>query len=1022
MRALLLICILLSTRLRAQEPSFYFEKRTVQDGLSHNKVNCILQDQRGFLWIGTDDGLNRYDGSQFIHFRNRPGDSTTVSGNIITDLLEDKAGLLWIATADGGLSRYDYRAAPPLQFRQYKHVPGNPASIPVNSINSMLEDRFGNLWLATSGRQVLHFNKKIETFFDIARSGKTALDLCLDKDGMIWVGRQGGGILKINPATLATIEDPRYSDLYANLPHATVTALYRDAAQNIWYGSWDKILYRTNAYNQQEEAFRSNGPHSFQNDEINCFAEDRWGRIWMGGKEKGLQVYDPARQRFYNFRYDPSREGTIADNRIYCIYRDGEGRIWLGTSRGLCVYQPGRQQFTQQFLRPEANTNLTLYDFFEDEDKSIWIGTSQGIFIRRPDGQLQHRALSYKGVPLQVTSFYNDDAETFYLGTDYSVFRYHPVTNQLTLLPNTEKDGVMNRIITSRVVGMAKDTINGHPVLLTLPYGHYLTYYDLQEQRWVSRLDRLNIIERFHLKDNLIRKFYRTRKGEAWLATAKEGLAMWTKQSLPKAAYFKHDPRNPASIASNNVFDMTEDRKGNLWITTNGGGLHYFDTRAKTFTQIPASNNLAEGVQLDHRGHVWMISNGDLHRYDPERKTYTSFQLPDMEKTGGVKGSIFKDSRGNLYVAGNNYFISFHPDSIQEVRSEPRVHITDFQIFNQSFSHYLQQEKITLHHNDNHFGFEFSAPEFTPGCAVRYSYKLVGFDRDWVDAGDRRYVSYSNLDGGEYTFLVRVTTTPGSWSPQMATVRLNIIPPYWKQAWFFLGAAILIALLALTVYRYRINELLKRQAIRNKIAQDLHDNVGSTLSGISVYTQVARIYQQQSRQGELHNTLEKISTTSSEMISELNDTVWAINPRNDNMEVILQRMESFAKPLLSAQGIQFSLHYEPHIATLNLEMEKRKSFYSIFKEAVNNVVKYSEAKRMDVSLRQKGHHLHLHIQDDGKGFDLSKTSEGYKSSDVFGGGNGLKNMQQRAGEMKGTLHMHSEPGKGTRVELDFPIP
>ncbi|HEY1021097.1 MAG TPA: triple tyrosine motif-containing protein, partial [Flavisolibacter sp.] len=536
------------------------------------------------------------------------------------------------------------------------------------------------------------------------------------------------------------------------------------------------------------------------------------------------------------------------------------------------------------------------------------------------------------------------------------------------------------------------------------------------------RLDRLNIIERFNLKDTLIRKFYRTKKGEAWLATAKEGLALWTKQSLPRVAYFKHDPRNPASIANNHVFDMAEDEKGNLWITTNGGGLLYFDTRTKTFTQIPASNNLAEGVQLDHRGHVWMISNGNLHRYDPVRKTYTSFQLPDMEKSGGVKGTIFKDSRGNLNVAGTNYFISFHPDSIFDVRSEPRVHITDFQIFNQSYNHYLQQEKITLHHNDNHFGFEFAAPDFTPGCTVRYSYKLEGFDRDWVDAGDRNYVSYSNLDGGVYTFRVRVTTTPGSWSSQVATVKLNIIPPYWKQAWFFLGSAILIALVVLSIYRYRINELLKRQAIRNKIAQDLHDNVGSTLSSISVYTQVARIYQQQSRQGELHNTLEKISTTSSEMISELNDTVWAINPRNDNMEVILQRMESFAKPLLSAQGIQFNLQYESQIAALNLEMEKRKSFYSIFKEAVNNVIKYSEASKMEVSIRQKGHHLLLNIRDDGKGFDLSKTSEGYKSSDVYGGGNGLKNMQQRAKDMEGELHMKSEPGKGTQIELDFPIP
>jgi signal transduction histidine kinase len=188
-----------------------------------------------------------------------------------------------------------------------------------------------------------------------------------------------------------------------------------------------------------------------------------------------------------------------------------------------------------------------------------------------------------------------------------------------------------------------------------------------------------------------------------------------------------------------------------------------------------------------------------------------------------------------------------------------------------------------------------------------------------------------------------------------------------------------------------------------------------------VYSQVAKIYQQQEKDIDLQSTLEKISTTSTEMISELNDTVWAINPRNDQMDVILQRMESWAKPLLAAQNTQLHLHYDLHLAMLNLEMEKRKNFFLIYKEAVNNVVKYSEAKNLTVDIRRKGNRIIMKIEDDGKGFDLSKTSEGFKSSDVYGGGNGLKNMQNRAKEMKGHLKMHSEPGKGTRIEVAFPI-
>ena len=1021
MRGLLLLLLCVSSLLHAQEPILYFEKLTVQNGLSHNKINCIIQDKRGFIWLGTDDGLNRYDGRSFVHFRQRFQDTTSLSGNIITDLLEDKEGRIWIATADGGLTRYDYRLPPQQQFKQYKHIPGEPSSLPVNAVNALLEDRAGYLWLATSGKHVLRFHKQTGKIDDITRSGKTALDLCQDKNGLIWVGRQGGGLLKINPQTFVVTEDERYRDLYADLPHVTVTALYKDNTNNIWFGSWDKSLYRHNEVTYQEEAFKATGPYSFQNDEILSFAEDKWGRIWMGGKEKGLHVYDRQTGRFYNFRHDPSREGTIADNRINTIFTDKTGRIWLGTNRGLCINQPDKQQFVQQFLIAKNNAPLTIYDFYEDENKSLWIGTNQGLFIRKPDGTTTQQTLSYKGTPLHVSYFFKDDDGKFYIGTNYSLFQYNPATNAVNLLPNTEKDGVMNGIINSRVVSVIKDKINGSPVLLTLPYGHFLAYYDLQKKRWVSRLDSLNILEKFNLKDNLIRKLYQTKNGAVWMATGKEGLAAWTHNSLPKATYFKHNPKDPFSISNNNVYDIAEDDKGNLWVSTNGGGLHYFDSKSKRFTQIAGSSNLVEGLQVDHHQAVWMISNGNLHKYDPLRKTYTTYSLPDIEKTGGVKGRIFKDSRGKLYVAGTNYFISFHPDSIRETRTEPRVYLTDFQIFNQSFSHLLLQDKITLKYKENYFAFEFAAPDFSGGSNLHYSYKLEGFDRDWVEAGERNYVSYSNLEGGDYTFKVRVTNTPGSWSKETATMRMTVIPPYWKRPWFFVFCAVFLALAVYAIYRYRINELLKRQAIRNRIAQDLHDNVGSTLSSISVYGQVARIYQQQHKDADLSNTLEKISVTSSEMISELNDTVWAINPRNDNMEVILQRMESFAKPLLSSQGIHFKMRYDQHLTTLNLEMEKRKSFYSIFKEAINNVIKYSECKMVTVDISQKSSRIIMKIVDDGKGFDLSKTSEGYKSSDVYGGGNGLKNMQHRAAAMKGVLKMYSEPGKGTSIELNFPI-
>ena len=1019
MKKLVLLPYLFSVLfLYAQEPSLYFEKLNVSNGLSHNKVNCILQDKRGFIWLGTDDGLNRYDGKRFFHFRAKPNDTLSISGNIITDLLEDKEGKIWITTRDGGLTGYDYKLAPALQFRQYRHNPAR-ASIPTNNINSITEDQHGFLWLGTSGFDVIRFDKKTGKFSPVTNGRKTIIDLASDKEGKIWVGRQGGGLMKIDPSTLVYSEDERYRDLYAKLPHVTITSIFRDRYDDMWFGSWDKNLYRQSAVSGKN-VFNSAAPSSFLDDEVLSFAEDKSGRLWIGGKEKGLQVYDRRTGQFYHYAYDPSKEGSISDNRINCIFTDRQGRIWLGTNKGVCINNPEKQQFSQTFLRSNSGSPVSIYDFYEDDEGNLLIGTDQGIYIRSAQGKISHRPIRYKGNALHATHFYKDDDGRVFLGTDYSLFYYDPGTGQLQLLPNTDKDGVMNHILDSRVVSVMRHNIQGRPVLLASPYGHFFAYYDFAQQRWISRLDSSsNIVKNLNIQDNLVRRFYKSANGMLWIATEKSGLGVWSARTSA-ISYLTNDPSNPASIPSNHVYDMVEDRSGNLWVSTFGGGLSYLDVASSKFIQVPASNNLVEGLQTDQHGNVWMISNGHVQKYDPRRKTFSSYNLPDLEKTGGVKGRIFRDRKGRFYMGGMNYFISFHPDSIREAKSNPQVILTDFQIFNSSFSHLLLQKEIRLNYKDNYFAFEFTAPHFSEGN-IHYSYKLEGFDKDWIDAGERNYVSYPNLEGGSYVFMVRATNTPGVWTRDYASARIRIIPPYWKRIWFYILCASLLAITIYFVYRYRINELLKRQAIRNRIAQDLHDNVGSTLSSISVYSQVAKIYHHQHKENELYNALEKISATSSEMISELNDTVWAINPRNDNMHVILQRMDSFAKPLLAAQGTQFTINYDPGIRFLNLEMEKRKNFYLVFKEAINNAIKYAEAKKFNVTIRQKGNILLMKMTDDGKGFDMAKTSEGYKSSDVFGGGNGLKNMQLRAREMKGSLKIYSEGNKGTTVELQFPI-
>jgi ligand-binding sensor domain-containing protein/two-component sensor histidine kinase len=1020
---LLLVSLVLSRiSVEAQAPVLNFEKLTIENGLSNDKVNCILRDKRGFIWIGTNDGLNRYDGNNFVVFRHEPGKPSTTSGNIIKDMVEDKEGRLWIATEDGGLTRYDYRLPPSQIFKQYKHLPDDSSSIPVNMLNTLVIDSAGYIWLGTSGYRVLRFDPRTEQFIQpVKRGTRTILDLAIDKDGMLWAGKQGGGILKINPRDCSYYLDPRYDNLYAKLPHVVVTALYSDKENNMWYGSWDKVLYMQPPGQDQPIVFqKDNSPYSFQNDQIECFTEDDQGRLWMGGRYFGLHIYDRATKQFYNYRYDPAREGTVADNHVNCVYNDGSGRIWLGTDRGISIFQPSQQQFVQNFLPGNRDRKINIYDFYENANGDLWIGTSEGLYVR--DARTKSFALktfTYKGHKLAITKIYKDVDETIYFGTDYTLFRYDEKNNTLQPLPNSDKDTVMRKIIESRVVSIIRDTINNHPVLLVSPYGHFLSYYDLVEKRWVSRIDTTQRFrQRYNVVDNLIRKIYRCKRGLIWLATAKMGLATWTHDPLPNLEHLGNNPADVNTISNNNVYDIAEDNLGNLWISTYGGGLNRFDYATRKFWHISVTNNLLEGLQVDNHGYIWMISNGNLYRYHPLRNSQTPFDLPDIDKSGGVRGYIFKDSKGNMLAAGTGYFIEFDPLTVRADTNQPEVYLTDFKIFNQSYSDLLMRDLIELKHNQNYFRIEFAAPEFSTGRDIQYSYMLEGRDRNWIPIGRQNFEQFSNLPGGEYVFKVRATTSAGSWNNKITSVRIVIIPPFWTTWWFYAICAAVTALIIYTIYRYRINELLKRQAIRNKIAQDLHDNVGSTLSSISVYSQVAKIYNEQKRFDELQQTLEKIGITSGEMISEMNDIVWAINPRNDNMNTILQRMESYARPLLASQNIAFHFTADPNLKNMNLEMTRRKNFYLIFKEAVNNAMKYSRCNNIWVHIGIQQQHVVLTVKDDGVGFDLKQVHI-HASQSLSG--NGLRNMEMRAAEMKGTWKLESEPGKGTTVNLKFPI-
>lgn len=1016
MRYIWLLLILINSSAAATVPlDIFFKKINVDQGLSHKKVNCIIEDKRGFIWFGTEDGLNRYDGRSITYFRHVHNDKTTISGNIIKDLYEDSDGVIWIATQDGGMSRYDYRLPARKQFKQFSYDIHNPRGIPENGINKIVEDRYNYLWLGTNSSFAVRYNKRSGLFDTPVKKGtKCVLALTMGTSDTLLVGRAGGGLLKINTRDLSYKSDDRYEDLYAPLPHASITAMFRDKKDGIWLGSWDKAVYRLAGNGLRESvygaAFKS---ANIAMDEYQSFAEDVDGKIWMAGRRTGLILFDPASKRLVSLRHEKQNAGSLSDDHVNTVFKDRHGIIWIGTDNGVNMHNPLFSPFEQHVLK-KNDSDVTIYDFYKTAKGDLLIGTSNGLYIKeKHSGLIRHKKLTYLGQPLSVTYFFMDMDKQFYIGTDFTLFRYNLYTGTLSTLANTSQDPVMKKLINSRIVSVIRDTIDHHPVLIVSPYGHYLTYYDLVEKKWTSRADSVKkIIKRYDIKDNMIRKIYKGKQQHVWLANFKAGLGEWSEKT-GNVKYHINDLNNRYSLSSNNVFDMIEDLSNNLWVSTYGGGISYFNGKQQRFYHINESSNLSEGLQVDAQNKLWMLCNGHVHKYDPEINVYSCYDMPRLQKTGGLSGYMYRDDDGIIYASGVNYFITFNPSQVARIDHNPNIYFTDFKIFNTSHNELLKAKTIQLHHTQDQITIEYAAPEYS-GDNLQYAYKLEGYDQGWINAGKRNFAEYANLKAGIYRFEVKATNWRGTYARKVSVINIIISPPFWLTGWFCTTVCLLMAGIIYFIYRYRMNILLQQQAIRNGIAQDLHDQIGSTLSSISVYSEVARRYAAGNQQSQMNEVLDTIGITANEMILEMSDIVWAINPKNDNLSSLLQRITSYAEPLCRAKGINFVFEYDEAFSITNIGMQQRKNLFLILKEAINNAIKHSGCRNLTVHLSQHGSFAELKIADDGKGFKMEMPGEGNQII-----GNGMLNIRNRADQLDATINYQSNPGMGTTIKIVF---
>ena len=522
------------------------------------------------------------------------------------------------------------------------------------------------------------------------------------------------------------------------------------------------------------------------------------------------------------------------------------------------------------------------------------------------------------------------------------------------------------------------------------------------------------------LPSGFVHGIWPRRGGQLWLATGGGGLCLFDPQSARFRTY-RTDENNSRSLSSDFVRAVQTDRRGRLWLGTEGGGLcRLDDVRQGKFQTYREPQGLPEdlvfGVQEDEQGRIWLSSNKGLACLTPGTGNIRTFDtrdgLPQDEFNAGAAG---RGRNGRLYFGGTNGLVAFESAAVQTTSMPPPVLLTGFRKFNQPVAldtSITERRQLRLGPRDYSFTLEFAALNFRHPDKNRYAYRLDGFDPAWVAAGGRHEATYTNLDPGTYTFRVRAANNDGVWNLR-GTALTVIIAPAWYQTWWFRVLAVAVGLgLLYVAYRVRVRQLLALAQVRQGIARDLHDDIGSTLSSISMLSQIARTHYHSPHPERAADLLEQIGDSAHRMLDAMDDIVWSINPRHDSLDEVVIRMRRFASEVLEAHDIDFTFRVGTGVAGLKLPMRTRREFYLLYKEAVNNLAKYARCQRATLELTYGHGQLHLLVQDDGVGFDPAAPARG--------GGNGLTNMRSRAAAIQGHLDIKTTSGAGTSIRLRLP--
>ncbi len=1041
LQLLLLFGCLLALNGRAQTvmteapTTFRVEHIGVNDGLTQGSVYVMHKDSRNFLWFGTQDGLNRYDGQRFRTFRPVETASGTdsvggIRGSNIFGLVEDPNGNLWIGTEEG-LNRYDR------QRDRFGLIPTlGPGRKPRRSrVLPFYADKTDLLYLSdVEGLVSYQYHSGQKTVLNAEFHPSKEYDLPSSvvrmPNGDVWL-HAPKGLVRFNTRTKATTR--YFSDRPDNAfgPATTVFSFYVDKANIVWMGC-SSGLFRFDPAQHTIQAYQQLRGRPLS--AVYSIAPDQRGRLWLGTQHDGILFFDTRSRLLGQVNEFTNSPEKLSEYEISKIYVDNTGLIWANIDpNGLARIVPDaflfggllKQRSAEAIPADQQLSNYSIRGFLEERFDRLWVATENGINVVDPRTNRVVQRYMTNGnqstLPMHhtVKSLYRDPQRRIWVGTPGGVMAYNPKTDAFDRIQfSGAGSGVAENYVRTLV------SINDTLLIAATEDG----LYGLNPVR--RRLNKLPMLD----DRNIFTVWYDAAERQVWVGTYLNGFFCYQLPAKPGDAW----QLVRTGLDGYMVLHIRPDTlRQVMWLATDRGLAALKPTTGKLKLygdRQGLANSFVYGSLADLDNNVWMSTNRGITRLDPNTGTLKNFTLDDGLQGYEYNGNAFlRTASGEMYFGGVNGFNRFRPDHYRLSSLSPAVHIYNLSINEEPFrsEQYIgERTAVALDNGQNTLAMEFAALDFISNGRNTYQYQLVGYDPQWVMAGERNYVRYANLPPGDYTFQVRAANVDGHWSSRVRKLAIHINAPFWQQWPFLLFMTLGMGLLILAWVRQRENGIRNQQAnrlrlaydiqeqVKRDIARDLHDEIGTRLATIKLYT--TQLTQQVGETPAILSLKATIFNLINDTIGDVRNLLRKLNPATLEQHGYVAAVEELFSRVNASSMVRAQLvvneqpDRKPDEADNRLPKDIEVMLYRITQELVSNSLKHANAQLLELRFLRQTDRLLLNYVDDGAGFD-------YNWARRNGTGLGLGNIEARVALLNGRVTWQSEPGHGTRVLIEIPL-